>query len=152
MTRAGPTPSATVALVLAAGEPERDLLDDAMAVGQPHVLVSACEGAVRLGPFVVPGSTACLRCIDAELAAPTSGEGWCWRRWPGRPSPVDAATTYAAVGLAVRDVLAYLDGDRPMTWSATLTLGPVPGEEGLVPRRWRRHPHCGCCWDELMDL
>ncbi|GAA2125175.1 hypothetical protein GCM10009843_22610 [Nocardioides bigeumensis] len=147
-----PGTSATVALVLASGEPDRDLLDDAMAVGQPHVLVSAGEGAVRLGPFVVPGSTACQRCLDAELAVADHRRGVVLAQVAGRPGPVDAATTYAAVGLAVRDVLAYLDGDRPMTWSATLTLVALPGEEGLVPRRWRRHPHCGCCWDELMDL
>ena len=35
------------------------------------------------------------------------------------------------------------EGDRPATWSATLTLG---ADLALPRRDWPRHPHCGCSW------
>jgi hypothetical protein len=43
----------------------------------------------------------------------------------------------------VRDVVAYVEGEPPSTWSATVTIGPDldPGR-----REWARHPHCGCSW------
>ncbi len=41
------------------------------------------------------------------------------RQSTGTPAPVDPATRAAATALAVRDVVAYVDGDRPATWSAT---------------------------------
>ena len=36
------------------------------ATGSPHLLVRLTEGRAVVGPFVVPGATACLRCLDAH--------------------------------------------------------------------------------------
>ena len=98
---------------------------------------------------MVPGATACLRCVDAHLDEGDGRRGMVLRQITGTPAPVDPATRAAATALAVRDVVGYVDGDRPATWSATTLLGPAPG---LEHREWLRHPHCGCCWGDLLDL
>src|SRR5690606_32542430 len=59
---------ADVAIVAGVGEPDRGILDDWVQRGIPHLLLRLVEGFVVLGPFVVPGTTACLRCADAETA------------------------------------------------------------------------------------
>jgi hypothetical protein len=144
-----PDPAATVALLLCSAEPDREALDPLIVSGQPHLPVVTHEGGARLGPFVVPGVSACLRCVDAHLDEGDGRRGLVLRQLTGTPTPVDPATRAAAAALAVRDVVAYVDGDRPATWSATTLAGPAPG---LEHRAWLRHPHCGCCWGDLLDL
>jgi hypothetical protein len=108
---------------------------------RPHLTVVAVPRGVRIGPFVVPGLTACLRCVRAGSDA--AGEP----RPPGvdlAPGPgVDAALLALALGWAARDTRTWLGDGTPSTWSATVTVGV-----DLSPRvrRWPRHPHCGCSW------
>ena len=61
-------------------------------------------------------------------------------------SPCDPTLWQVATGWAVHDLVRWLDGEQPSTWSTTITLGP-----GLAPevRVHRRHPRCGCGWAEL---
>ncbi len=142
----------SVWLVVAPGPILREAIDPLLRVGAPHLLVSGDLGGRRIGPFVEPGRTACLRCVDAHEAeadprrpflleqaalASTGGE------------PVDPVLDRLALAWAVRDLCRYLEGDEPSTWSATIDLGPS-GAPRLV--RWLRHPHCGCAWDLLFDL
>jgi len=152
---ADPDPTATVAVVLSDGEPDRDALDEALRTGRPHVVLTASGGAVRVGPFVVPGLTACLRCVDAHLGERDERRGVVLQQHVspgldphGLPAPLDPVLMTMAVAWAVGDVLGFVAGDPPSTWSATATLEP-----GLAPivRAWRRHPHCGCCWGDLLD-
>ena len=48
---------------------------------------------------------------------------------------------------AARDLLRFVEGERPSTWSTSFDLGPSAAP---VAREWRRHPHCGCAWDSPM--
>jgi bacteriocin biosynthesis cyclodehydratase domain-containing protein len=148
-------PLADVALVVSGGEPDRDLLDGPITTGQPHLLVVVVEGEVHVGPFVVPGETACLRCVDAHLDEGDGRRAVVLRQHgtaaPGilaLPAPGDPALVTMALGWAVRDVVTFVDGGRPATWSATVRLDP---DLALTRRMWHRHPHCGCCWDALLD-
>ncbi len=140
-----------VTVLLSDGEPTRRQVDRLMAADRPHLLLTVLDTTVRLGPFVIPGRTACLRCYDARRTEddpgwPTvhtqcTGPAGGWGLVPRDPALLDLALAWAA-----RDVAAYADGDRPATWSATVTID----SELLVPREdLARHPHCGCCWDEL---
>jgi hypothetical protein len=142
---------ATALLVISAREIPRARLDPAVRAGLPHLLVTGST-VVTVGPFVVPGATACVRCVDAHL-----GEGdprramvvdQCSQEPPtAGPEPRDAALLTMAVAWAVRDLVGFVDGDQPATWSTSVTLGPALA---LVPRRWTRHPHCGCSWGETL--
>src|SRR5262249_59908079 len=58
---------ARLGLVMTYGEPRRALADALMREDEPHLWVAAYPRRVRLGPFVEPGRSACLRCVDAHL-------------------------------------------------------------------------------------
>jgi bacteriocin biosynthesis cyclodehydratase domain-containing protein len=149
----------TVVLVLATGEVDRDELDPLVRAGTPHLLVRVVEGTAVVGPFVHPGRTACLRCLDAhaqvgdpEAPLLTARHARAATdRHDGVAEPVDNALASLAVSWAVRDLLTYLDGGRPATWSAVITL-PLR-LAAATQTEWLRHPGCGCAWlpDALTD-
>jgi bacteriocin biosynthesis cyclodehydratase domain-containing protein len=144
---------ADVVLVLSTGEVSRDRLDPLLRGGTSHLVVRLVDGAALIGPFVVPGLTACLRCIDAHLSIADPDHVAVTSRYvrapsqaraDGLPDLTDPVLALVAAAWAVRDVVAHLEGRRPSTWSRTLRLDPDPSlrEE----RDWSRHPECGCCW------
>ena len=156
--RPGPPPSrcrterAVVALV-GVGEPPRELSDPWLREGTAHLVVRLVEGRAVIGPFVVPGETACLRCIDAYLseddpAWPLLVEQYARAsrsdRPDGIPEPVDTALAALAVAWAARDLASYAEGATPGTSSSTVRLGARL--ETIENRRWPRHPECGCGW------
>jgi bacteriocin biosynthesis cyclodehydratase domain-containing protein len=141
-------------VLVGVGEPDRELLDPWTRAGTPYLLVRMAEGRAVVGPFVVPGTTACLRCLDAhctdadpawpllvrQYAAATAGT-----RHGGRPEPVDPVLAALAVAWAARDLVTYVDGGRPSTWSATVAIHPQLHR--LETRSWLRHAGCSCTWD-----
>ena len=148
-------PGDRLSVLVGVGEPRRELLDPLMRDSRPHLLVRMREGEALLGPFVVPGRTACLRCVDAHLA----DRDPCWpltvaqyaardggERADGAPEPVDTLLTALVLAWAARDVASYAEGRRPTTWSATLRLDPQL--TGIETQPWLRHPGCGCSWGE----
>jgi hypothetical protein len=137
---------ATVTMVVSLGEPARSRSDELARADQAHLLVTVLPDRVRVGPFVVPGVTACLRCVDAHLGEQDPRRALVLEQLedsdPG-PAPCDPLLAHAGLALAVRDLTSYADGDRPATWSTTLTL---TADLSLPRRSWKRHPHCGCSW------
>jgi bacteriocin biosynthesis cyclodehydratase domain-containing protein len=153
LREAGPRQVADCDVLLGVGEPERERLDAWTRAGTPYLLVRMVEGRAVVGPFVEPGATACLRCLDAhctdadpawplllrQYAAASSHD-----RSDGVPEPVDPLLAALAVAWAARDLATYVDGGRPSTWSTTVTLHPVL--DRIETRTWWRHPACGCSW------
>lgn len=136
---------AEVVLVVADGEPLRADVDEQLRSGRPHLVVGGSAYGFVLGPFVVPGRTACLRCVDAHRGEHDPRRAVVVEQLGGRGGgPDDPALRGVAAAWTARDVLTYLAGGRPTTWSATVTLSI-----DLEPERhpWTRHPHCGCAWD-----
>lgn len=136
---------APLQLVATVGEPRRDVSDALVRDDTPHLWLAVLPGQVRIGPYVEPGRTACLRCLDAHLGDVDPRRATVLHQLEElapRPDP-DPSLVQIAVSWAVRDVVRRLDGHRPALTSATLTV-----TEGLeVERRdWLRHPHCGCAW------
>lgn len=146
----GPGRESVRLVVVSGAEPQRERLDACMRDDLAHLVVTEVSGRVRLGPCVVPGLTACLRCVDEHL---TDGDP----RHPlvvaqhHDPDPADRvpeADRQLALAWAVRDTVALVEGDRPWTWSTTVELQHA----GPVARRWSRHPRCGCAWGEMVSL
>ncbi len=54
-------------LVVTLGEPRRRVSDRLVRDDVPHLWLAVLPTSVRIGPFVEPGRTACLRCVDARL-------------------------------------------------------------------------------------
>jgi hypothetical protein len=117
-----------------------------MRAGEPHLLVSNLDARVRLGPFVVPGMTACLRCVDAHRCDVDPGHALVVEQHPPQPGePCDPALMHLALAWAVRDLLTYVEGELPATWSATVGLA---ADLAVQRQAWTRHPRCGCSWGE----
>ncbi len=151
-----PTTTTDAVLLLACGPLDREVADRLLRDGTPHLVVEAVESEIVLGPFVVPGRTACLRCLDAHrgsedpmhpaliTAAPQTS------RRDGVVAPVHAALAAAALGWAVADLVRYVEGDQPASWSATVRF--APDSASIAPQPVLRHPGCGCSWAVRADL
>jgi hypothetical protein len=135
-----PTHAAGVALLVT----ERDHppeVDQWSVESLPHLVVRLHAESVRVGPFVQPGVTACLRCLTAAgLPADVR---------PAAYTDVDPALLMLALAWAVRDLATWQTGQLPATWSATVTIGADLGTEIT---RWPRHPHCGCSWGQGLGV
>lgn len=138
---------ASVLLVLYDGPVPRARLDRHAREGTPHLLLSAEPGAVTVGPFVEPGRTACLRCVDAHLGLADPRRALLLEQVDVRV-PREPALHAVALAWAVADLLAWAEGRIPSTWSATVRL-----DASLDVRRtpWARHPGCGCAWGQALD-
>lgn len=143
---------AAAVLVVASGPLLREGVDPLVRSGIPHLLVSGTGAGRRLGPFVEPGRTACLRCVDAHEAEADPRRPFLLeqaaRASDGR-EPADPVLDRMTLAWAVRDLSRYVEGDEPSTWSTTVDIGPA-GPPAVT--RWLRHPHCGCAWDLMFDL
>jgi len=146
---------ADAVLALGLGELPREQLDPLLRSNTSHVVVRLVDGGAVIGPFVVPGKTACLRCIDAHqsvldphhVAVTTRYvEATARARPDGLSDLVDPALATIALAWAVRDVVVHLDGGQPSTWSRTLLLRPDPTQRR--EDTWLRHPMCACCFAE----
>lgn len=142
-----------VTALVGVGEPRRELADGWMRTGTPHLVVRLAEGRATVGPFVVPGRTACLRCLDAHH---TDADP-CWpllveqyalltgrERPDAVPEPVDMMVAGVASAWAARDLTSYAEGRRPSSWSTTIRFDPHL--TSIETRSWLRHPACGCAW------
>lgn len=113
----------------------------------PHLYVDVCETTATIGPLVLPGETACLRCLQLHRGDRDSG-------WPmvaaqlaargHRVDPCALALATVAAALATTHVLSWID-------DPALPVASADGvaEFGLHDGRLRRrsvtaHPACGC--------
>jgi bacteriocin biosynthesis cyclodehydratase domain-containing protein len=138
---------------VAVGEPAREQLDGWMRTGLPHLVLRLSEGAAVLGPLVLPGETACLRCIDAHhtdidpawpLLVTQQAAAVSRGREDTLPEPVDTVLATLACAWAAREVASFAEGRRPATISTTVRLDPHL--TALETHCWPRHPACGCTW------
>ena len=138
---------ATVRLLLSpGGELPRPHVDGLMRSGAAHLVVANVAGRVRVGPFVAPGLSACLRCVDAHASDRDPGHGLVVEQHgPVADEPCDPLLMRLALALAVRDLASYVEGELPATWSATVSVEP---DLRLERQEWTRHPRCGCAWGE----
>jgi bacteriocin biosynthesis cyclodehydratase domain-containing protein len=142
-----------VGVLVSVGEPPRELLDDWVRAQTPHLVVRMGEGTAAVGPFVRPGETACLRCVDAHhtdidpawpLLTAQHAAACSRGRADTLPEPVEPALAQLAVAWAARELLTHLEGRSPAVLSATLRLDPQL--RSLSSQAWPRHPACGCGW------
>ncbi|WP_129665138.1 ThiF family adenylyltransferase [Phytoactinopolyspora endophytica] len=115
--------------------------------GVAHLLVKVTEVTGIVGPLVVPGESACVRCLD--LHRTDRDHAWPMMldqagRYPPEMPACDASLSAAVAGLAAGQVLAYLDGYDVSALNGTIELELPYG----LPRRrsWQPHPDCGCTW------
>jgi hypothetical protein len=140
---------ATLLVLTDAREPKRSASDEAMRTGLPHVWAYLRDLVGVVGPFVIPGTSSCLRCVDAirhELD-PT----WVFALSAAPPAAPPSDPVFAAVVAAwvAQDVVAWASGYPPRTLDAVIE---IPYVAGPLERRTRPpHPQCGCGWSTQHD-
>ena len=134
-------------VVLGSARPvEEDLRAVLQNARLPHLPVGVRETTAIVGPLVLPGTTACLRCTDLHraewdpawplLAAQLADER------PRRAEPCDIVLATLAAAVGALQCLAQLDGGAPASLGGTLELA-LP-DWRLRRRSWPPHRHCDC--------
>ena len=117
--------------------------------GLAHLVARVEDLVGVVGPLVLPGSTACLHCLDltrSDLDPDWPALAVQLQRAASGPEPCDGVLAAAVAAQAALQVLDLVDGRAPAAVGGTLELA-TPGW------RWRRrswpvHPDCGCAWDQ----
>ena len=149
----GTRPSAVVVCSSAGAElpgADPEPADDLLAAGVPHLAVAVAGCTALVGPFVLPGSSACLWCLDhryrdADPAWPALVDQLRLHHPRSHASLGIAASAAAAV--AVAHVLQVVDQGataRPASLDAQVELSAP--DLLAVRRPVVRHPACGCGW------
>ncbi len=141
------TPGARPDLAVLLGTPVPELGACLLRDRIPHLAASAGEAIGVVGPLVLPGKSACLRCLD--LARTDRDPAWplIFAQLAGRqpdPPACDAPLAAAVAAQAAAQALAFID--RPAAAGAVLN-GTV--ELVLPAWQWRRrtwlpHRDCAC--------
>jgi hypothetical protein len=137
----GPEPDLTV--MISSGEPARIPVADATSVGHAHLIVTLAGEEVRIGPFVVPGRSPCLGCLDLHRAS------WdpCWSALipqfgPAQRNTLSALTEPAAAAEVAAQCLQFGRGGMPRSAAEIVTIGSDRVPRSLAPSQF--HPRCGC--------
>ncbi len=147
-----PGAKADVVVIATDHEPPRAWSDQAMADGRPHLWATVRELVGVLGPFVEPGRTPCLRCVDlarSELDPcwPTLVESAALPRLHVHACDPLLATLIAT--WAVQEVAVWAAGLRPQT--SRLAVEVPLGVGALESVKYDAHPACGCGWPVWQD-
>ncbi|WGW10525.1 hypothetical protein LWF01_10270 [Saxibacter everestensis] len=139
-------PDVDLVVLIASDVADPALADELMRNDIPHLLVTTGETTLTVGPLVVPGTTACLRCSELQHCDEDA-------QWPivfaqlcagSRPPPdPDPLLVTAGAGLAALQCATFLDARRTASaLSARLELALPDGDVSrldITP-----HPRCGC--------
>jgi hypothetical protein len=144
---AGDADRARPDLAVLVGRHPLELRADLMRGQIPHLAASADEAIGVVGPLVIPGRTACLRCQDLTRTDRDPAWPLILAQLAGRkadPLACDAPLAAAVAAQAAAQVLAFID--RPAA-AAAVTNGTL---ELVLPgwqwrrRTWPRHRDCSC--------
>lgn len=113
----------------------------------PHLAASADEAIGVVGPLVIPGRSACLRCLDLSRAERDPAWPLILAQLAGRkPDPVacDAPLAAAVAAQAAAQALGFID--RPAAAAAAVngTLELVLPAWQWRRRTWQPHRDCPC--------
>ncbi|WP_424536133.1 ThiF family adenylyltransferase [Sphaerisporangium viridialbum] len=123
-----------------------------VALGIPHLLVTAGEGVGSVGPLVLPGRTSCLRCL--ELTRRDRDPSWpvVGARLGGFPAGEIACDTVLSTLVAAQaagHALGSVDGLEPVVTNSTVDVMP---DWRWKKRSWSTHPQCRCSRNQFGPL
>ena len=137
-------------LVVLADRPHVDPEDVAtlVAADVPHLIVHAAGSRAVIGPLVVPGRTACLRCVyltrrDRDATWPRQAAQLV--RLP-EPKAVDVLLATVAAAVAARRVCGVLESPDGLPPGAGTAVEFDMITQRFTSRAWSPHPICGCTW------
>jgi hypothetical protein len=136
-------------LAVITGYPDPVLLAGLMREGVPHLVVHADEAIGVVGPLVLPGRSACVRCVDLSKAARDPAWPAILAQATGAGAAADAmracdtVLAAATAALATAQALTLIDRvGEPAAANGTLEV--VLPEWQWQRRGWPPHPACAC--------
>jgi hypothetical protein len=136
-------------LVILADSHGRELPESLVSQVVPHLAASASEAIGVVGPLVLPGRSACLRCLDLARAERDPAWPLILAQLAGRatadPLACDTVLATMVAAQAAAQALAFVD--QGCEAAAAVTNGTL---ELVLPgwqwhrRTWHTHPRCGC--------
>jgi hypothetical protein len=137
-----PTPELTV-IATDRYEPDRAIGLDYLRDDHPHLYLRPLPGGAIVGPFVRPGLTPCLGCLDLVRAGADPDWPTLLAQLCRRQAIVEPLLARWAAVTAVTQLAADLNA-RPGTLAGTMEMTAPDCE--MRYRRWPMHPACGCGW------
>jgi bacteriocin biosynthesis cyclodehydratase domain-containing protein len=134
-------------LVILADSYRRDLPAALLRAGIPHLTASASEAIGVVGPLVVPGRTACLRCLDLTRADRDPAWPLILAQLAGAgvgPPVCDAILAMAVAAQVAAQALGFVDRGAAATAAVNGTLELVLPGWRWRRRTWLPHPYCLC--------
>jgi hypothetical protein len=113
----------------------------------PHLAAAADEAIGIVGPLVIPGRTACLRCMDLTRADRDPAWPLILAQLLGRQPDLlacDAPLAAAVAAHAAAQALAFIDRPAEAGAVANGTLELVLPSWQWRRRTWPPHPDCDC--------
>lgn len=134
-----------LAVLTGTGPHDEELLRALLLNRIPHLAAGAAEAIGVVGPLVLPGRSACLRCVDLTRAA--ADPAWpkiLAQSGPASPEACDTVLAAATAALASAQALAFIDGvaGEPATANGTLELA-LPQWQ-WKRRTWTAQLACPC--------
>jgi ThiF family protein len=140
-------PQARCDLVVLTEDSEPELAAALMADRIPHLVANAGEAIGVVGPLVLPGRSACLRCLDLTRRDRDPAWPLIAAQLAGHAAAVpacDAVLATAVAAHAAGQALAFIDraGTVPAAVNGTIEL--VLPDWRWRRRTWPHHHECGC--------
>ena len=135
-------------LVILADSHRRDLPAALSRDQVPHLAASASEAIGVVGPLVLPGRSACLRCLDLTRAERDPAWPLILAQLAGHagadPPACDAVLAAMVAAQATAQALAFIDRGPAAVAVISGTLELVLPDWQWRRRTWRPHHECGC--------
>jgi hypothetical protein len=135
-------------LVILADSHRRDLPADLCRDQVPHLAAATSEAIGVVGPLVLPGRSACLRCLDLTRAE--RDPAWplilaqLTRHDVTEPPACDAVLAAMVAAQATAQALAFIDRGPAAVAVISGTLELVLPDWQWRRRTWQPHHQCGC--------
>jgi bacteriocin biosynthesis cyclodehydratase domain-containing protein len=126
-----------------AAVPPTDVVSTLTSRSIPHLLVRMREGAGWVGPFVEPGRTSCLRCLDLHRTDQDMHWPLVAAQLTALPMQADLASASATAAFAAGQALHALAGARELLLRDAAVVIDLFAARSLR-REWSPHPRCGC--------
>lgn len=118
--------------------------------GVPHLVAGVVESTGVVGPLVLPGHSACARCLDLHRC----DRDPAWPRLLAQqlteaPAAACSVTLAALVSAtAAAQALAWIDSGATAAATVNGTLELTTPDWRFRRRSWPPHPACGCGWHQ----
>lgn len=142
-------PAPDAAVLAPTGPVPQSVVEDLLRDGVPHLPATVRECTGIVGPLVLPGRSACLRCLD--LHRTDRDPAWphvaaqLATTHPVAAAACDVVLATVVAAQAALQILVLLDGTSvPPAVDGTLETNVSDGRTRR--RSWRAHHACGCHW------